>query len=117
MPDLRTRIDNELATGRAAAAGNPGRARVCARRAAGWAIQAWYQAREEPALSLPKGPGWRGDALMQLARLRADEAAPAALRAAAERLSTRVDHEHRLPFDDDPLDDARVIIEWTMREK
>jgi hypothetical protein len=104
--DLRARIDAELALGRAVAASNPGRARVCARRAAGWAIQAWYQARE--------GQGWTGDAMKQLARLGADPAAPAALRAAAERLSTKVDREHQLPFDNDPLEDARLIIEWMM---
>lgn len=105
--DLRTRIENELAVGgRAAAASNPGRARVCARRAAGLAIKAWYQARE--------GEAWGGDAMKQLARLRADETAPTAARAAAERLSTRVDHDHRLPFSEAALDDARLIIEWAL---
>lgn len=109
LPDLHSRINAELALGRASAAGNPGRARVCARRAAGWAIQAWYQQRE--------GPGWGGDAMKQLVRLRADPAVPAALRAAAERLTTKVDHAHQLPFTDDPLEDARAIVEWTMAEK
>ena len=104
MPDLQTRIEAELALGRASAESNPGRARVCARRAAGWAIQAWYQARE--------GQGWGGDAMKQLNRLRADLAVPDAARRAAERLSTKVDREHGLPFDHDPIDDARVIIEW-----
>ena len=103
---LQTRIETELALGRASAADNPGRARVCARRAAGWAIQAWYLARE--------GPGWGGDAMKQLNRLRADPMAPDAARRAAERLSTKVDREHRLPFDHDPIDDARVIIEWAL---
>ena len=103
---LRTRIETELALGRASVASNPGKARVCARRAAGWAIQAWYQARE--------GPGWSGDAMKQLNRLRADPAAPEVARAAAERLSTKVDREHRLPFDNDPLEDARSIIEWAL---
>jgi hypothetical protein len=106
MPDLRSRIETELTLGRASAASNPGRARVCARRAAGWAIQAWYQGRE--------GPGWSGDAMKQLNRLRADPAAPDAPRRAAERLSTKVDREHRLPFDHDPIDDASVIIEWAL---
>ena len=107
-PTLSSRIEAELTLGQAAAAGNPGRARVCARRAAGWAIQAWYQQRE--------GPGWRGDAMKQLLRLRADPAVPAALRAAAERLTTKVDYDHQLPFTDDPLEDARGIIEWVFRE-
>src|SRR5713226_4268553 len=106
MVDIRTRINSELALGRASAASSPGRARVCARRAAGWAIQAWYQERE--------GAGWSGDAMKQLNRLRADPAVPEALRGAAERLSTRVDREHRLPFNHDPIEDAVLIIEWVL---
>jgi hypothetical protein len=105
---LRSQIAAEMAAGRAAQAANPGKARVCGRRAAGWAIQAWYQSRD--------GPGWRGDAMTQLTRLRAEPLAPAAARAAAERLSTKVDRDHRLPFDQDPLDDASVIIEWALAE-
>jgi hypothetical protein len=101
---LSSRIASELALGQAAAATSPGKARVCARRAAGWAIRAWYQQRE--------GPGWGGDAMKQLHWLRADPAVPAALRAAAERLTTKVDLEHRLPFTDDALEDARGIIAW-----
>jgi hypothetical protein len=76
---------------------------VCARRAAGLAIRAWYQARE--------GPAWGGDAMKQLKRLAADPAAAAPARAPAQRLLTKVDFDHKLPFDEDPLDDARVIIE------
>jgi len=52
--------------------------------------------------------------LKQLNRLRADPEVPEALRAAAGRLCTRVDHDHQLPFDDDPLEDARAIVEWAM---
>src|SRR5260221_3371564 len=106
--ELQTRIDAELNLGRASADSNPGKARVCARRAAGWAIQAWYQARE--------GPGWSGDAMKQLNRLRTDPAVPEAPRAAAERLSTKVDREHRLPFNEEALEDAEVIIEWALRD-
>ena len=106
LSELHTSIEAALALGRASAAGNPGRARVCARRAAGWAIRAWYQAHA--------GPGWGGDAVTQLNRLRADLAVPEALRAAAERLTTKVDHKHQLPFTDDPLEDARAIVEWVM---
>src|SRR5215831_17611043 len=107
MP-LRAQIEAELSAGRAAQPTNPGKARVCARRAAGWAIQAWYQSRE--------GPGWSGDAMKQLTRLRADPLAPPAARAAAERLSTKVDRDHRLPFDQDPLDDAGILIEWALQK-
>jgi hypothetical protein len=106
LSGLETRIEAELALGRAAAESNPGKARVCARRAAGWAIQAYYQRRD--------GPGWGGDAMKQLARLRVDPAAPEAARAAAERLSTKVDREHRLPFEEDALEDARGIVAWVL---
>ena len=96
-------IEDELAQGRAAqAAGIPGRARVCARRAAGLALKAWFQARD--------GGQWGGDAMRQLKRVQAEPAAPEAVRAAAERLTTKVDHDHALPFDNDPLVDAELII-------
>jgi hypothetical protein len=108
--DLAERIEVELALGReAAAAGNAGRARVCARRAAGWAIQDWYQRRE--------GGGWAGDALKQLLRLQGDAAVPPPVRQAAERLSTKVGLDHRLPFDDDALEDARKIIGYATNGK
>lgn len=96
-------IEAELLHAREAqAASQPGKARVCARRAAGWATRAWYQHRE--------GAGWRGDAVKQLRRLRDDPAAPEAIRQAAERLTTKVDENHALPFDHDPVDDARLIV-------
>jgi hypothetical protein len=99
-------IERELAQAqRARAAGNEGRARVCARRAAGWAIRAWYQRRGDAR--------WRGDALTQLKRLQADEAAPQPIRAAAERLTATVDFDHALPFEADALEDACLILRQT----
>lgn len=99
-----SRIERELAAGRAAQAeGNAGRARACARRAAGLSLKAWYQRRQPAA-------GWGGDALAQLRRLQAEPAVPEAVRAAATRLTTKVDHDHQLPFDDDPLEDATTVI-------
>lgn len=92
----------------AQAEGKAGRARVCARRAAGLVIRAYYQRRD--------GAGWGGDALTQLARLQQDEAVPAAIRAAAARLTTTVDFDHQLPFDDDPVKDARGIIGFVTPE-
>lgn len=103
--DRSARIIAELNAGRLAQqAGNPGRARVCARRAAGLGIKAWYQRRGDSA--------WGGDALRQLARLQGDPLAPADVRAAAARLTTKVDFDHQLPFDDDPLVDAELILAW-----
>ena len=50
--------------------------------------------------------------MRQLARLQADPLAPAEVRAAAARLTTKVDFDHQLPFDDDPLVDAERILAW-----
>jgi HEPN domain-containing protein len=83
-------------------AGKEGRARVCARRAAGLAIRAYYQKRD--------GAGWGGDAMRQLSRLRTDKVMPETIRRAAERLTSVVDFDHRLPFAEDVLDDAGRII-------
>lgn len=97
------RIDLELHRGREAeAAGNPGRMRVCARRAAGLALRGYFQQRGEP--------GWGGDALTTLTRATTDPALPPAIRAAATRLTTVVNHDHALPFPEHPLDDAQAIV-------
>lgn len=104
-PEASTGVADELARGREAqAAGNAGLARVCARRAAGLAIKAWYQVRDDVH--------WGGDALTQLTRLRAEAAAPEPVRAAAARLTTKVDFDHGLPFTNDPLTDAELIIAY-----
>jgi len=100
---LHERIEAELKRAEAArAAGNEGQARVCARRAAGLAIRAYYQKQG--------AAGWGGDAWTQLNRLKDDAAAPAEMRAKAVRLTTQVDHNHTLPFPEDVLEDARDLI-------
>jgi len=90
-------VEAELLLARAArVSGHEGRARVCARRAAGQAIRAHS--------------GIEGDALKQLKWLAGSHAIPDSVRAAARRLSTKVDTDHNLPFTEDPLEDARLII-------
>jgi hypothetical protein len=104
-------MDIEIELARAQTArqnGNLGHARVCARRAAGIAIREWYQRRA--------GSGWQGDALKQLQRLQADALVSENVREAAQRLTTVVDLDHRLPFDDDPIEDARLIIAALAKE-
>lgn len=86
----------------ARAAGNEGRARVCARRAAGLAAQH----RLEPS-GLWKG---RGSALDALRALAATDGLLPALREAAGRLTRRVTEDFTLPHAQDPLADAQVII-------
>lgn len=103
---LHERIETELKRAHEArAAGNEGQARVYARRAAGLAIRAYYQKQG--------AAGWGGDAWTQLNRLKEDAAVPAEMRAKAVRLTTKVDHNHNLPFPEDPLEDARGLIAFT----
>jgi hypothetical protein len=73
---------------RARAAGNEGRARVCARRAAGWVAREYLTAREIPAGS---------DAFEALQSLMSQPGLAPDLRRAAEELTRRVDQDFSLP--------------------
>ena len=104
VDDLRVLIAKEISAAECArAAGNEGRARVHARRAAGVAAQMYHTVYYsiEPRLS-----GFR-----HLQRIAADENLPADLRAAAARLTVRVTPEHTLPHADDPLEDAQYLAD------
>ncbi len=83
---------------------NAGRARVCARRAAGQSL-AWYLTRHPH-------PTWRKGALDQLMHLKDDAAFPQQVRDAAARLTTRITPEFTYPSDTDPLTDAKCIIDY-----
>ncbi len=78
--------------------GNEGRARVCARRAVGTAL----------ALRWSVGP--QANAYQLLMRAAADSGLPPDVREAAQRLTRRVTEAHRLPHEEDPLDDARMLL-------
>jgi len=105
----REKIEAELAKAEhARAGGREGLARVCARRAAGWAVRPYYVGRT--------GHPPPASALDLLRWFHADPSAPAELRLAAERLTVRVTEDFRLPHADDPLSDARRIVE-TYREE
>lgn len=96
----RARIAAELGQAIASrAAGNEGRARVCARRAAGF------------GLSLSRGGSSRPNAYDLLRQAADDRALPDPIRQAAARLSVRVTQAHRLPHAEDPLADARLILQ------
>ena len=85
--------------------GNEGRARVCARRAAGWAIR--------PTFHQTTGRTAPPD-VVALLRWYADWAgAPARLRSAAGRLAVAVTTDHNLPHPEDPLADASAIV-WRL---
>jgi HEPN domain-containing protein len=100
---LRKRVEAELVRAeRARQAGQEGRARVCARRAAGWSLQGYFRRRT--------GRAAPENALDLLRWLQSDVEAPSHLRRAAERLTARLTQDHRLPHQEDPLDDARRIV-------
>lgn len=97
--------ERELAAAALArAAGNEGRARVCARRAAGMAARDFLtrnRVRPRPASAY--------DALIALAQhpgLAPD------LRAAASLLTLRVNEAFALPVAADPIAEARKLCEW-----
>jgi hypothetical protein len=84
------------------ARGNEGRARVCARRAAGWAVAAFRQQRSGVETHL--------NAYHQLRWFRKFEEMPIELRNAADRLTKHVTPSHELPHRQDPLEDAEMIV-------
>ncbi len=76
---------------------------MCARRAAGWALRPYYVER--------MGQPPPASALDLLRWFHADPSASPDLRRAAERLTVRVTEDHSLPHAEDPLTDARRIVE------
>jgi hypothetical protein len=97
--DFKARIEAELAYARAARKkGKEGRARVCARRAAGWAIAAHHPT------------GLPGGALSHLRWLESNAEVSEDLRSAAGRLTDQVTEDHELPHSEDPIQDAELIV-------
>jgi hypothetical protein len=101
-------LDELQAAHRARQEGNEGKARVCARRAAGWAIAYHFG---ETAASLPVS------AYRLLQWFQVQGAAPEPLRRAAARLTTRINEDHDLPHRQDPLADARALVEAMLADR
>ncbi len=103
--DSKAEIQAELDKAeQARASGNEGRARVCARRAAGIAAREY--------LRRGGNPPWTSSAYDVL-RLLADEpSVPTNVKEAALRLTLRVDEEFQLPAGVDLLAEARRLCEW-----
>jgi hypothetical protein len=98
------RIDREIEQAfRLRAEGRLGRARVCCRRAAGWAVGPLYF-----GLTGLRSPA---NAMTLLRWYRDLAGAPEPLRQAAGRLTTHVTQDHALPHPEDPVEDARALIE------
>lgn len=102
--DWQREFEHEYTRGAAArAAGNEGMARVCARRAAGVVVRAYY---------LQKGWALSGkNVLNHLRDLAGSDTEPAAVREAAGHFYLRITPEHVLPEDVDLLADARWLKE------
>lgn len=108
----RTRllIDAEFARGRRAFADrNEGMARVCARRAAAIAIGHY--------LDGSRRSGRAGDAMDRLRSVEAGGTFPEPVRQAARRLTARVREDFTSPFQENPLDDAQIIVTHFMQEE
>jgi hypothetical protein len=101
---LKQTIHRELENAhRARIDGNEGRARVCARRAAGWAVSFTRSLNEDREIEA------NAYEMLQWLVQQVDTAED--VRSAATRLTARVSLDHTLPFPEDPLEDARMIIE------
>ncbi len=96
-------IEIELVRARdALSVGNDGKARVCARRASGVALRAWYRMVERP--NTPPA----AQSLLNIAC--GDLTLPGELREAAVRLTTSITERDNAPFSSDPVRDAATII-------
>jgi hypothetical protein len=90
--------------GGARAAGNEGMVRVCARRAAGAALEFWLERHP--------GSSRATDAVGRLRLVERAQGVPEDVRIAAARLTARVAGDFSSPFPTDPLEDARQIVRF-----
>lgn len=101
-------IEKEFASAKEARKqGKEGRVRVCARRGAGFAI-AW--------LCHSRGQSVRDtDSLNLLKNIQTDESLPVEVREASMRLTAKINQDFTYAFSTDPLDDARIIVDYVKR--
>jgi hypothetical protein len=106
---LNTILAGEMDEGKSSRArGNEGRARVCFRRAAGWAI-ATLRPGYQPSSGM-------GNALEALRWFRDEARYDPELRGCARRLTTRLRSDHSLPFEEDPQADAERLLAFVLGE-
>ena len=95
----------EIRTGQEAKnIGNTGKARVCARRGCGIAIEYWLQHHPEK--------NWGESAISMLTQLQNDQTIPNKICEAAERLTKKVDQSFETRVEEDPIKDWEMIIEY-----
>jgi HEPN domain-containing protein len=109
LVDRQAHIQAELDEAEEARArGNEGRARVCARRAAGIAAREYFVRR---------GQVVRTPSAYDLLNLLAEDTSlPADLRRSAEYLTLRVDEEFKLPMNVDLIAEARKLCRQLVAE-
>jgi len=101
-------IEKEFASAREALKiGNDGKARVCARRAVGHALE-WY-------LTKFPGEGWGMDAMTRLVKLKEDKSFPEEIREAAARLTARISGQFTYPYKTNPEEDAGIIVDYVRK--
>ncbi len=102
-PKIKQKIEAELSDAQAARdQGLEGRARVCARRAAGAAVRAFLRRQNAET---------EGSAFELLQALQSLPGVSDTARHAAEMLTQRVNHDHHLPHEADLLEEARKLID------
>lgn len=84
--------------------GNIGKARVCARRACFAVIDFWLKDHKEFK--------WGNNAMRVLESLKNQTSFPSEVREAAKRLTAKVDQSFSTGFVEDPIDDAKIIIQY-----
>jgi hypothetical protein len=103
-PALHRKLEAELRAAESARGeGEEGKARVHARRAAGWAAADYFH-----RVVGPSQPNGATECLRWFANR---SELPAELREAARRLTVHVTVDHVLPHSEDPLADARMIVD------
>lgn len=108
--EAQSQIQKEFGTAAGARRqGNEGMVRVCVRRAAGIAVGFWLQAHRVPH----SGP----DAMSRLRAIVTDDALPPEIRAAAERLTTKITDQFNSPFSEDPVEDGKLIVGFFLGEE
>lgn len=109
MNDWNTQLKIEFERARQARVEkNEGKARVCARRAAGIAARAYLTRK---GIQVPNMSAYD---LLNL--LRENLELPPDKHLIAEHLTTRVDEGHGFPFDADLVAESRILCDWLMNE-
>jgi HEPN domain-containing protein len=107
MDNWREQLDHEFEGAALARAGNnEGRARVCARRAAGIAIRETLARRGQRPRST--------SAIDLLNHLKEEMGLPPALKPNVDHLTLHVTEEFKLPVEADLIAEARELCEWLL---